>query len=145
MKNGTMIERWLDSDSAPKRGFVMGRKNRAVESAEKNKKQEIDHKKTYFQYRCKGEFDSDYSDTDCSLPYNTLMSKEVEGSAAEALPDDLPDADLKIILLGDSAVGKSKLVERYLMDEYNPRQLSTYALTLYRKNVKLDDTGEAIR
>ena len=73
------------------------------------------------------------------------MSKEVEGSAAEALPDDLPDADLKIILLGDSAVGKSKLVERYLMDEYNPRQLSTYALTLYRKNVKLDDTGEAIR
>ena len=73
------------------------------------------------------------------------MSKEVEGSAAEALPDELPDADLKIILLGDSAVGKSKLVERYLMDEYNPRQLSTYALTLYRKNVKLDDTGEAIR
>ena len=75
------------------------------------------------------------------------MSKEVEGSSssAEALSaDDLPDADLKIILLGDSAVGKSKLVERYLMDEYNPRQLSTYALTLYRKNVKLDDTGETI-
>ena len=73
------------------------------------------------------------------------MSKEVEGSSpAEALPDDLPDADLKIILLGDSAVGKSKLVERYLMDEYNPRQLSTYALTLFRKNVKLDDTGEMV-
>ena len=29
----------------------------------------------------------------------------------------------KIILLGDSAVGKSKLVERYLMDDYNPRQV----------------------
>lgn len=38
-------------------------------------------------------------------------------------PDDLPDPDLKIILLGDSAVGKSKLIERYLMDEYNPRQV----------------------
>lgn len=38
--------------------------------------------------------------------------------------DDLPDPDLKIILLGDSAVGKSKLIERYLMDEYNPRQVS---------------------
>ncbi|RYH15096.1 hypothetical protein EON65_32375 [archaeon] len=37
--------------------------------------------------------------------------------------DDLPDPDLKIILLGDSAVGKSKLIERYLMDEYNPRQV----------------------
>lgn len=39
-------------------------------------------------------------------------------------PSDLPDPDLKIILLGDSAVGKSKLIERYLMDEYNPRQVS---------------------
>lgn len=29
----------------------------------------------------------------------------------------------QIILLGDSAVGKSKLVERYLMDDYNPRQV----------------------
>ncbi|KAL2919508.1 hypothetical protein HK105_201155 [Polyrhizophydium stewartii] len=41
-------------------------------------------------------------------------------------------ADLKIILLGDSAVGKSKLMERFLLDDYVPHQLSTYALTLYR-------------
>ena len=53
--------------------------------------------------------------------------------------DDLPDPDVKVILLGDSAVGKSKLVERFLMDEYNPRQLSTYALTLFRKTVKIVD------
>ena len=38
----------------------------------------------------------------------------------------------KIILLGDSAVGKSKLMERFLLDDYVPHQLSTYALTLYR-------------
>jgi GTPase SAR1 family protein len=44
-------------------------------------------------------------------------------SKAEPVVDDLPDPDLKIILLGDSAVGKSKLIERYLMDEYNPRQV----------------------
>ena len=44
-------------------------------------------------------------------------------------PYDLPDPDLKIILLGDSAVGKSKLIERYLMDEYNPRQVQS-ALSL---------------
>eukprot|EP01032_Pedospumella_encystans_P018521 gene18521-21083_t len=50
--------------------------------------------------------------------------------------NDLPDPDLKIILLGDSAVGKSKLIERYLMNDYNPRQLSTYALTLFRKEEK---------
>lgn len=43
-------------------------------------------------------------------------------SAGEDI-SDLPDPDLKIILLGDSAVGKSKLIERFLMDEYNPRQV----------------------
>jgi GTPase SAR1 family protein len=48
-----------------------------------------------------------------------MAAKEVQ----EAETDDLPDPDLKIILLGDSAVGKSKLIERYLMDEYNPRQV----------------------
>jgi Rab-like protein 2 len=52
----------------------------------------------------------------------------------------------EIILLGDSAVGKSKLMERFLMDDYIPHQSSTYALTLYRyrcedpteKNKKLE-------
>merc|ERR1719324_1743254 len=44
---------------------------------------------------------------------------------------------VKVILLGDSAVGKSKLVERFLMDGYQPQQLSTYALTLFRHEAKL--------
>ena len=71
------------------------------------------------------------------------MSKfDAESSPSPAVDDILPDPDLKIILLGDSAVGKSKLVERFLMDEYNPRQLSTYALTLFRKVVTLEDSGE---
>ena len=39
-------------------------------------------------------------------------------------------ADLKLIILGDSAVGKSKLVERFLLNDYEERQLSTYALTM---------------
>ncbi|KAI4879992.1 hypothetical protein NFI96_029173 [Prochilodus magdalenae] len=42
------------------------------------------------------------------------------------------DEQVKIICLGDSAVGKSKLMERFLMDGYRPQQLSTYALTLYK-------------
>ncbi|CAM9190309.1 unnamed protein product [Discosporangium mesarthrocarpum] len=54
-----------------------------------------------------------------------------------------PDPHPQVILLGDSAVGKSKLMERYLMDEYNPRQLSTFALTLFRKNARLEDGTEA--
>ncbi len=34
------------------------------------------------------------------------------------------DPDIKVILLGDSAVGKSKLVERFLEDDYQPRRVS---------------------
>ena len=50
------------------------------------------------------------------------------------------EPDVKIIIIGDSAVGKSKLLERYLVNDYNPRRLSTHALTLYRKNVMLGNT-----
>ncbi|KAK7076150.1 Rab-like protein 2A [Halocaridina rubra] len=46
---------------------------------------------------------------------------------------------VKVICLGDSAVGKSKLVERFLMDGYQHQQLSTYALTLHRYRTKLQD------
>jgi len=52
----------------------------------------------------------------------------------EGAAEDLAPADLKIILCGDSAVGKSKLVQRFLLDDYTPRTLSTYALTLFRHN-----------
>lgn len=54
----------------------------------------------------------------------------------------LPEADLKIIMLGDSAVGKSKILERYLMEEYNPRTASTYALTLFRHNHTDKESGK---
>ena len=46
-------------------------------------------------------------------------------------------ADVKVVLLGDSAVGKTKLVERYLLKEYNPVNNSTYALTLYEHHENL--------
>ena len=52
--------------------------------------------------------------------------KQSSSKTMDEMDDDLPPADLKVILLGDSAVGKSKLVERFLMGDYHPRQLSTY-------------------
>ncbi|XP_060161800.1 rab-like protein 2B isoform X5 [Globicephala melas] len=48
------------------------------------------------------------------------------------------DDNVKIICLGDSAVGKSKLMERFLMDGFQPRQLSTHALTLYKHTATVD-------
>lgn len=65
--------------------------------------------------------------------------KATKEEVAEEAAGELGAADVKIILLGDSAVGKSKLVERYLMGDYHPRQLSTFALTLYRKEQEVDD------
>ena len=52
--------------------------------------------------------------------------------------DALGENALKIILLGDSACGKSKLVERFLLNNYQSRQLSTYALTLFRHTATVD-------
>ena len=54
------------------------------------------------------------------------------------------ESAVKVILLGDSAVGKSKLVERFLLDGYAPQQLSTYALTLYRYRTKVGDRSVLI-
>lgn len=45
---------------------------------------------------------------------------------------------VKIICLGDSAVGKSKLMERFLIDSFKPHQSSTYAVTLYKYDTEVD-------
>ncbi len=45
---------------------------------------------------------------------------------------------IKVILLGDSAVGKSKLIERFLMDKFVPLQNSTFALTVFRHEAQVE-------
>ncbi|KAJ3109833.1 Rab-like protein 2A [Phlyctochytrium planicorne] len=72
---------------------------------------------------------------DFSMPYNVItMTCTVMalffGSLFNVITRQF--IPVRIILLGDSAVGKSKLIERFLMNDYVPHQLSTYALTLYR-------------
>ncbi|XP_003383383.1 PREDICTED: rab-like protein 2A [Amphimedon queenslandica] len=53
--------------------------------------------------------------------------------------DPSSQSDIKIICLGDSAVGKSKLVERYLMDKFKPQRHSTYAVTLFAHKAEIND------
>lgn len=48
------------------------------------------------------------------------------------------DDNVKIICLDASAVGKSKLMERFLMDGFQFQQLSTYTLTLYKHTATID-------
>lgn len=54
------------------------------------------------------------------------------------------ESDVKVVVVGDSAVGKSKLMERFLCDAYEPRQLSTFALTVYRHRHKLEDGSTVV-
>ncbi|XP_033101618.1 rab-like protein 2A [Anneissia japonica] len=64
-----------------------------------------------------------------------------ENNVSSAIPEKdakSRENSVKIICLGDSAVGKSKLVERFLMDGYQPQQLSTFALTLSTYNTKIN-------
>lgn len=70
-----------------------------------------------------------------------LQAKQVFSERVEGKDDIKP---IKLILLGDSAVGKSKLVERFLMQRYIPVQMSTYALTLYRYDFEESETGERV-
>ncbi|KAJ9461944.1 GTP-binding nuclear protein Ran [Diplonema papillatum] len=51
--------------------------------------------------------------------------------------------EVKVILLGDSAVGKSKLVERYLMGKFCPKMQSTHALTWFEHEAELG-SGEKV-
>ncbi|XP_075774483.1 rab-like protein 2A isoform X1 [Pelodiscus sinensis] len=69
------------------------------------------------------------------------MAREATwGDSCEELDQEKYDADenVKIICLGDSAVGKSKLMERFLLDGFQPQQLSTFALTLYKYTTNVD-------
>ncbi|KAJ3194236.1 Rab-like protein 2A [Irineochytrium annulatum] len=66
-----------------------------------------------------------------STPLEKPADVKVCMQTAQVAQDEVTHT-LQIILLGDSAVGKSKLIERFLMNDYVPHQLSTYALTLYR-------------
>ncbi|XP_014446746.1 rab-like protein 2B isoform X3 [Tupaia chinensis] len=73
-------------------------------------------------------------------PLFSLKSMAGDRSEPCDLDQEKYDADdsVKIICLGDSAVGKSKLMERFLMDGFQPQQLSTYALTLYKHTATVD-------
>ncbi|XP_074880571.1 rab-like protein 2B [Buteo buteo] len=68
-----------------------------------------------------------------------------DAAAAEQARDEAAagaEETVKIICLGDSAVGKSKLLERFLLDGFRPQQLSTFALTLYKHRARVD--GQAV-
>eukprot|EP00729_Bicosta_minor_P012257 gene12257-26108_t len=63
-------------------------------------------------------------------------------AAATAADVEIPEGSenaIKIICLGDTMVGKSKLVERFLMDDFEPQQMSTFALTLFKHKTKIGD------
>ena len=68
-----------------------------------------------------------HSDIDATGGHNQHNQQQKQ----QQQQSNLGDPDIKIILLGDSAVGKSKLIERYLEDQYNPQRVSVTELYLF--------------
>lgn len=89
----------------------------------------------------KVEDDENRTKSDNTAKCNAEKVEHARGDEHENMDDTggADEPDIKVILIGDSAVGKSKLVERFLEDNFTPIRLSTHALTLYRKDVTLGD------
>jgi small GTP-binding protein len=49
---------------------------------------------------------------------------------------------LKIVMLGDFAVGKTSLVNRYVHSIFNPKYLATLGVNISKKEITLDADGE---
>mmetsp|Transcript_27879 Transcript_27879/g.70485 ORF Transcript_27879/g.70485 Transcript_27879/m.70485 type:complete len:228 (-) Transcript_27879:308-991(-) len=73
------------------------------------------------------------ADHDWDAPSPGGKATSTSPSSLEKInPDnDYEPGDIKIILLGDSAVGKSKLIERYLLNAYTKHTASTYAVNIF--------------
>jgi len=66
-----------------------------------------------------------------SLPQSTISNLQKEANPDFAPDNNYKPGEIKIILVGDSAVGKSKLVERFLCDSYTKHTASTYAVNIF--------------
>ncbi|KAJ1498700.1 Rab-like protein 2A [Coelomomyces lativittatus] len=69
---------------------------------------------------------------DATLTENNEKNSKVQSEPPLILTMKPENSNLKIILLGDSAVGKSKLIERFLIQSYSHYTSSTRALSIYK-------------
>ena len=53
-------------------------------------------------------------------------------------PDDDPDFLFKIVLIGDSAVGKSNLLSRFTRNQFNLESKSTIGVEFATKSIQYD-------
>jgi small GTP-binding protein len=61
-----------------------------------------------------------------------LKIQEVEGSETE-------DYSIKIVVVGDSGVGKSNILNRYVHNEFNHDSKATVGVELNTKSYKIND------
>ena len=52
---------------------------------------------------------------------------------------------LKIVLIGDTNVGKTSLIDKWFLDEVSDKKTPTVGAFTYKKHVKLDERELAIQ
>ena len=50
--------------------------------------------------------------------------------------------EFKIVLVGESSVGKTCIIKRFLTDEFNPEEITSSNASFISKNIKLDGADE---
>ena len=58
------------------------------------------------------------------------------------MEDECPDFNYKIILIGDSKVGKTSITNRYVNDLFNQNQESSRAVQVQRKTINIETTDK---
>ncbi len=58
------------------------------------------------------------------------------------MDDECPDFNYKIILIGDSRVGKTSITNRFVNDNFNQNQDVSKAVQIQRKTINIEGTNK---
>ena len=57
------------------------------------------------------------------------------------MEEEIQEKDVKVIILGETGVGKTSIINRFINDEFNPdNDIETLGSTFFRKSIKRQNT-----
>ncbi|OHT11878.1 Ras-related protein RABA2b [Tritrichomonas foetus] len=74
-----------------------------------------------------------------------MSERKIESAQIIPVEDVEPDFLLKIVLIGESGVGKTNLLSRFSRDHFNPSSKSTIGVEFATKTLKVDDKNVKVQ